>query len=177
MKRILVHLLLAAVLLPLAARAADPAFNGRWRLDVARSTALDGWSTLDLVISVDGPKVTLHHELTWHSTQVTATNVVDTAQPAVLVNFFRLDQRHMAVYARPKEAATVQAAWLDASRTLRVEALVPLETSQGNTTMRLYDEYRLGEGGTELVLIELHNTRDRALVYHFTKVPEEAAKK
>ena len=101
MKRILVHLLLAAVLLPLAARAADPAFNGRWRLDVARSTALDGWSTLDLVISVAGPKVTLHHDLTWHSTQVIATNVVDTAQPAALVNFFRLYQRHMAVYARP----------------------------------------------------------------------------
>jgi hypothetical protein len=177
MKRILVKFLLAAWLLPLAALAGDPAFNGRWRLDPARSTALDGWSTLDLVIQVEGPKVTLHHDLTWHTTKVTAINVVDTAQPAAVTNFFRLDQRHMAVYARPKEAAQVQAAWIDGGRTLRVEAQVPLETSQGDTTMRLYDEYRLGEGGGELVLIELHNTRNRALVYHFTKVPEEAARK
>lgn len=177
MKRILIQFLLAAWLLPLAAVAADPAFNGRWRLDPARSTALDGWSTLDLVIQVEGAKVSLLHDLTWHATKVTATNVVDTAQPAMVVNFFRLDQRHMAVYARPKEAAAVTAAWIDGGRTLRVEAQVPLETSQGNTTMRLYQEYRLGEGDSELVLMELHNTRDRALTYHFTKVPAEAATK
>ncbi len=177
MKRILLKFLLAAWLLPLAAMAGDPAFNGRWRLDTARSTALDGWSTLDLVISSEGAKVTLLHDLTWHSTKVTATNVVDTAQPAAVANFFRLDQRHMAVYARPGETAQVQASWIDAGRTLRVEAQVPLETSQGNTTMRLYDEYRLLEGGNELLLIELHNTRNRPLMYRFTKVPEEAAKK
>jgi hypothetical protein len=176
MKRILLKLLLAAWLLPLAAMAGDPAFNGRWRLDVARSTALDGWSTLDLIIQTDGGKVSLRHDLTWHATKVTATNVVDTAAPAEAGNFFRLDQRHMAVYARPKEAAHVTAAWIDDGHTLRVEARVPVEVSQGNTTMRLYDEYRLLEGGNELVLIELHSTRSRPLVYRFTKVPAEAAK-
>ena len=177
MKRILLKLLLVAWLLPLAAMAGDPAFNGRWRLDVARSTALDGWSTLDLVIQTDGSKVSLLHDLTWHSTKATATNVIDTTAPAEVGNFFRLDQRHMAVYARPKEAAHVTATWIDGGRTLRVEALVPVETSQGNTTLRLYDEYRLLEGGSDLVLIELHNTRSRPLVYRFTKVPAEAAKK
>ena len=177
MKRILLKLFLAAWLLPLAAMAGDPAFNGRWRLDPARSTALDGWSTLDLVISADGSHVTLLHDLTWHATKVMATNVIDTAQPAEVVDFFRLDQRHMAVYARSKAAAQVTAGWIDGGRTLRVEAQVPLETSQGNTTMRLYDEYRLLEGDSELVLIELHSTRSRPLVYRFTKVPAEAAKK
>jgi hypothetical protein len=82
----------------------------------------------------------------------------------------------MAVYARPKETARVQASWIDDGCTLRVEAQVPVETSQGNTTMRLYDEYRLLEDGQELVLIELHSTRDRPLVYHFTKVAAEALK-
>ncbi len=177
MKRTLLQLFLAAWLLPLAVFAADPGFNGRWRLDTARSTALDGWSTLDLVITVDGPKVTLFHDLTWHATKVTATNVVDTAQPALVKDFFRLDQRHMAVYARPGETTPVTAAWLDAGRTLRVEAQVPLETSQGNATMRLYQEYRLVEGDNELVLIELHHTRNRPLVYLFTRVPAEAAQK
>lgn len=173
----LMKFLLAACLLPLAAMAADSGFAGRWRLDPARSTALDGWSTLDLVITVDGSKLTMLHDLTWHATKVQATNVIDTAQQVDVLNFFRLDQRHMAVYARPKESAKVQATWLDEGRTLCVEGWVPLETSQGNTTMRLYEEYRLLEGDNELVLIELHNTRSRPLVYRFTKVPAEAAAK
>ncbi|MDB6092600.1 MAG: hypothetical protein JWM32_162 [Verrucomicrobia bacterium] len=177
MKRILLKSVLAACLLPLAALAGDPVFNGRWRLDPARSTALDGWSTLDLVISVEGSKITLLHDLTWHATKVTATNVFNSAQASEVKNFFRLDQRHMAVYARPNESAQVTSSWLDDGRTLRVEAQVPLETSQGNPTMRLYDEYRVLEGGNELVWIELHSTRSRPLVYRFTKVPTEAATK
>jgi hypothetical protein len=171
MKPSLLRLALGLGLLPLAVLAADPAFNGRWRLDVARSTALDGWTGMDLVISADGSKVSLRHDMTWHATKVTATNVVDTAQPTDLPGFFRLDQRHMAVYARAREATHVAATWIDGGRTLRVEAQVPVETSQGDTTLRLYDEYRLLEGG-ELLLIELRSSRPRPLVYHFTKVPE-----
>ena len=177
MKRTLLKFLLGLALLPLAALAADPSLNGRWRMDLARSTALDGWTTADLVIQADGSTVSLRHDMTWHATKVTATNTVDTAHPTEVVNFFRIDQRHMAVYARPQEAAHVQASWIDAGRTLRVEAQVPVETSQGNTTLRLYDEYRLLEGGNELLLIELHSTRDRPSVYRFTKVPAEAAAK
>jgi hypothetical protein len=176
MQRTLLKFLLGLALLPLAALAGDPAINGRWRMDPARSTALDGWSTVDVVIQLDDTKVGFTYDLTWHATKVTASQTVDTAQAVDIMNFFRIDQRHMAVYAQPKEAARVTATWLDAGRTLRIEAQVPLEISQGHTTMRLYQEYRLLEGGNELVLIELHNTRSRPLVYHFTKVPAEAAK-
>ena len=176
MQATLRKLLLGLCLLPLAALATDQSLNGRWRLDSARSTALDGWTTADLVIANDGTKVSLQHDMTWHATKVTATNTVDTAKAVELTNFFRIDQRHMAVYARPTEAAHVTAEWLDGGRTLRIQALVPLETSQGNTTMRLYNEYRLLEGGAELELIELHSTRERPLVYRFTKVPAEPLK-
>lgn len=177
MKTAFLKVLLGLCLLPLAARASDQSLVGRWRMDTARSTALDGWTTADLVISLDGSKVTLRYDMTWHATNVTASNTLDTAAAVDVPNFFRIDQRHMAVYGLPKESAHVTAGWLDGGRTLRTEALVPLETSQGNTTMRLYDEYRLLEGGKELLLIELHSTRERPLVYRFTKVPAEAAKK
>jgi hypothetical protein len=179
MKRTLLKLLLGLALLPLAALAGDPSLlDGRWRMDTARSAALDGWTTADLVITTDGNIIMFRYDMTWHATKVTAENTVKTNTAVEHPDFFRIDQRHMAVYARPKEAALVQpAVWLDGGRTLRVEAQVPVETSQGNTTLRLYDEYRLLEGGQELVLIELHSTRDRPLVYHFTKVPAEAAKK
>ena len=176
MKRTLLKLLLGLALLPLAALAGDPAINGRWRMDTTRSTALDGWSTADVVITTDGSKVGFRYDMTWHATKVTASQAVDTAQAVGITNFFRIDQRHMAVYARPTEAAHVTATWIDGGRTLRIEAQVPLEISQGNTTMRLYQEYRLLEGGNDLVLIELHSTRSKPLVYRFTKVPAEAAK-
>lgn len=177
MKRTLLKFLLGLSLLPLAALAGESTLDGRWRLDTTRSTALDGWSTADLVITTERSTLTFDYDMTWHATKVRASNAIDTAQATAITNFFRIDQRHMAVYARPKEAAHVQASWMDDGRTLRIEAQVPVETSQGNTTLRLYDEYRLLEGGQELVLIELHSTRDRPLVYHFTKVPAEAAKK
>jgi hypothetical protein len=174
MKRILLFCL---ALLPGTAVLANPAFAGRWRLDPAQSTALDGWTAADLVVQVRGTQVELRHDMAWRATKVTGTNTVDTAKPVEIPNFFRIDQRHMAVYAQPAKAARTVASWLDGGRTLRVEAQVPLEISQGETTMRLYSEYRLLEGDETLLLIELHSTRSRPLVYRFTKVPAEAAKK
>jgi hypothetical protein len=169
-------MILFAGLLPGWLLAANPALAGRWRLDVAQSTALDGWTAMDLVVRLDGTKVELRHDMAWRATRVTGINVVDTAATVAVPNYFRIDQRHMAVYAQPKKSAPTTAAWLDGGRTLRVEAHVPLEVSQGEATMRLYSEYRVLEGGQGLVLLELHSTRTRPLVYRFTKVPEEAEK-
>ncbi len=159
------------LLLPLAALAASP-LDGRWRLDPARSTALDGWTAWDLVISADGSRVSLRHDMQWRSTKVTATNLVDTAAPATVKDFFRVEQRHMALYPAKGGTTAVRAAWLDAGRTLRVEADTPIEISQGQANMRLYYEYRLIEGDRTLVLIELHSTRPQPLVYRFNRVTE-----
>lgn len=162
------------LLVPLLAAAAEPsAFTGRWRLDRARSTALDGWHEWDLVIAVDGARVSLAHEMKWGRTNFAATNVVDTAQAVTLPKFFRVEQRHMALYPAKGKSTPVRAAWLDAGRTLRVEAETPIEISQGETIMRIYSEYRLVEGDRELQLIELHSSRPRPLIYTFTKVSEK----
>jgi hypothetical protein len=129
---------------------------------------------MDLVIATDGARVALRYDMTWRSTKLTAVNTVNTDEPVEIADFFRIDQRHMAVYARPRQRARVQAAWLDGGRTLRVDAAVPVEVSQGDRTMRLYDEFRLMEGNGELELIELHSSRDRPLVYYFRKVSENS---
>jgi len=165
------HLLLLLLLVP-AAFAADTALTGRWRLDPARSTALDGWTAWDLVITAEGSRVSLRHDMQWRSTKVTTTNLVDTAAPSTVKDFFRVEQRHMALYPAKGGTTAVRAAWLDAGRTLRVEADTPIEISQGQANMRLYYEYRLIEGDAALVLIELHSTRPQPLVYRFTRVTE-----
>ena len=161
--------LLTSLLLASAAHATSP-FDGRWRLDKTRSTALDGWHEWDLVIQVTGNQVSLKHDMKWGRTEFSATNVVDTAKASSLSNFFRVEQRHMALYPAKDTVTPVRAAWLDDGRTLRVEADAPIEISQGQAVMRIYSEYRLLEGDRDLELIELHSSRPRPLIYHFTKV-------
>jgi hypothetical protein len=161
------------LLLPLAATAATSPLAGRWKLDRTRSTALDGWHEWELVISVEDSRVSLRHDLKWGRTDFSATNTVDTARPVTLPDFFRVEQRHMALYPAKGQPTPVRAAWLDAGRTLRVEADTPLEISQGQTVMRIYAEYRLVEGDQELLLLELHSSRPRPLVYRFTRVSGE----
>jgi hypothetical protein len=164
---------LLAVLLPVLTFAASSPFEGRWRLDKTRSTALDGWSEWDLVIHLDGTHVTLGYDMQWHSTQFSTANLLDTSQEISLPNFFRVEQRHMALYPAKGQSTPVRASWLDDKRTLRVEADAPIEISQGQALLRIYSEYRLVEGDRELILIELHSSRPCPLVYRFTKVSTE----
>lgn len=152
---------------------ANPDFNGRWRLDTERSSALDGWTAMDIGIEVRGKNVSITHDMRWRSTRVLKTNVVNTRRTVTIPDFFRIEQRHMAVYAPKVFKASVSAEWLDENRALRVEAEVPVEVSQGDRTIRIYSEYRLGEGGETLTLIELRSTRNNPLVYRFHRLPAD----
>ncbi|MBI2513134.1 MAG: hypothetical protein HYV96_14245 [Opitutae bacterium] len=167
-KKLLLRTLLLSAL-ALIAHAA-PNFQGLWRFDPTASTALDGWTAIDLAIRVDGSRVALEHRMTWRDTKLTKTNVFDTATPGELRDFFRIDQRHMAVYPAKDGVTRASAAWIDDGRTLRTEAIVPVEISQGETHLRVTTEYRVSEDGGTLTVIELHSTRNRPLIYVFRKV-------
>lgn len=166
-------LMTVGLLFPIIVSASNPYFEGRWRLDTERSTALDGWTAMDLILKVDGDKVAIEHDMRWRTTRVLETNTVNTRKPVSISNFFRIEQRHMAVYPPKKSKSKVSAEWLDDNRTLRVETTIPVEVSQGDATMRLYYEYRLGVGNDTLTLIELHSTRNSPLVYRFRKLPSD----
>ena len=164
---------LFALLVPLTVATAASPIEGRWRLDPARSSALDGWTAWDLLISVNGAEVTLQHDMQWRSTKVTGTNVLNTTQPTSTRTFFRVDQRHMGVYPQKEADTSLRASWIDGGRTLQLEATTPVEISQGRTSLRISSEYRVLEGNASLLLIELHHSRPRPLVYRFTKVEGE----
>jgi len=170
-KRILIGGIAALWLVALA--SANPEIAGRWQLDVARSSALDGWNKMDLVISLDGSVIALRHEMQWRSTKYEATNLVDLTQPVSSDHFFRIEQRHMAVYPTKGGVTKTTAEWIDGGRTLRTESMTPVEVSQGDVIMRITSEYRIGEGAESLTLIELHSSRQRPLVYIFRKVKTE----
>lgn len=168
----MLRLNLLFLLAPLLAHAASP-LDGRWRLDPARSTALDGWTAWDLVLKVEDNRVSIGHDMQWRSTKRSATNVIHLNAVTEMPNFFRVEQRHMAVYPAKNRPTSAKASWLDGQRTLRVEATTPVEISQGEAALRIYSEYRLVEGDRELLLIELHASRPRPLIYRFTKVTAE----
>lgn len=173
MKYFLLPPLIAAMFLPLALFAANPDFEGRWRLDKERSSALDGWTAMDLAMAIDGSRIEVTHDMRWRSSRVVESNVLDTEGSLEIEDFFRVDQRHMAVYG-PKEGVTAASArWMDDGDTLRVEAEVPVEVSQGTATIRIYSEYRVSEQGDALTLIELHSTRNNPLVYRFRKLADD----
>ncbi len=171
MKALPISLVLLCLLLSGTFSVANSNFNGRWQLIPDRSSALDGYTNMHLVLKVDGEQVDITHDMRWRTTRVVETNTVNTRKVVKIPNFFRIEQRHMAVYP-PKDAVSpVSAEWLDEGRTLRVEAMVPVEISQGDATIRIYSEYRLGVEGDTLTLIELHSTRNHPLVYRFKKLP------
>ncbi len=171
MKGSLFKFLLVWAAIPLAASLADSDWNGRWRLDSERSSALDGWTIMDIGIETNGSKVSITHDMRWRSTRVLKTNVVNTRRTVKIPDFFRIEARHMAVYAPKSFEASVSSEWLDEGRALRVEAELPVEISQGDGTIRIYSEYRLGEAGETLTLIEIRSSRNNPLVYRFRRLP------
>jgi len=158
--------------MPLAASAGNTALNGTWKLVPDRSSALDGWTNMHLILKLDGDAVDITHDMRWRSTtRVLETNTVKPGETVEITNYFRVEQRHMAVFPQKDAITPVSAEWLDGGRTLKVRAMVPVETSQGDVTMRIDCEYRLGSGDDTLTLIELHSTRNNPLVYRFIKLP------
>lgn len=173
MKGPLIKFILLWSVLPLVASLADSDWNGRWRLDVERSSALDGWTNMDIGIKTMGSKVSITHDMRWRSSRVLKTNVMNTRRTIKIPDFFRIEARHMAVYPPKSFAATVSSEWLDEGRALRVEAELPVEVSQGDATIRIYTEYRMGEGGETLTMIELRSSRNNPLVYRFRRLPAD----
>lgn len=173
-KRILMGGIVALFLAAFA--SANPELAGRWQLDPARSSALDGWNKMDLVFALDGSQIEVTYLMQWRSTKYRAANQLDTSKSVASDNFFRVEQRHMAVYPAKGGVTYTTAEWIDGDRTLRTETNTPVEVSQGDVNMRITSEYRIGEGGETLTLIELHSSRDRPLVYFFRKVKEEESK-
>ncbi|MCB1122280.1 MAG: hypothetical protein KJT03_12080 [Verrucomicrobiae bacterium] len=172
MKKLCLSLFFVYLFAPFLTAGTSNGFDGRWALIPERSSALDGWTNMHLILKVDGGKFEITHDMRWRSTRAIETYSVKPGRKMKVKNFFRIEQRHMAVYPHKNAVTAVSAEWLDNKRTLRVEAEVPVEVSQGNTVMRITYEFRLGVDDDSLTLIELHSTRDQPLVYRFKKLPD-----
>jgi len=164
---------LCLLVLLLAARvgAAEtaPALAGDWKIDLARGTELSPWKDYLLTITVDGDTVTLHRRLAWASREFSDQLTVRIGQTVTAPVEMWPDNRHLGAYISSAHTKRVHATWLDGRRLLRLSTDLVLETQQGSRDVNILGDYKVSASGQELTLTELRSTRNRPIVYVFTR--------
>lgn len=169
------HLVLGlALLLGTGGRthAAESPLAGTWRIDLAPSTELSPWKSFDLVIAVHGTAVTIERKLAWGRREFVDRADFDTAKPEnVLPIDWWADNRHLGAYIGSDHTRKVHATWLDAGRILRLSTDLVLDAQQGPRAVNILTDYKVSASGAQLTLTELRSTRNRPVVYVFTRLP------
>lgn len=148
---------------------ANPAIAGSWRIDRDASSAIDPWRRILLDITVDGGAIEIDRTVTTGrrtSTQLYPLQVGETVSVPIT---WWTGNRHIGAYIGGDGTESIQAHWLDDGQTLCLESRYILATSQGETPVRSYFEYRLSPDGDTLTVIELRSTRNLPIVHVFTR--------
>jgi hypothetical protein len=153
-----------------ACAAMEPALAGTWKFDPARSTELSPWKTYDLTIAVSGSQVTVDRKLAWGRRDYSDRLALDLARPETTAPLeYWPDNRHLGAYVGDQKTKRVRATWLDAGRILRLSTDLVLETQQGPRAVNILSDYKVSANGAQLTLTELRSTRNRPVVYVFTR--------
>jgi hypothetical protein len=169
--RLIASLLLLATALR-AASPAPPGLAGAWRIDPARSTELSPWRSLELRIAVDGERVSIKRSFSWGRRVFEEDLALDLRQPVARVPVaYWPDNRHLGAYIGGDKHKRVRAEWLDGRRVLRLSSDLVLETQQGPREVNILSDYKLSLSGGLLTLTEIRSTRQRPVVYVFTRIP------
>jgi hypothetical protein len=155
-----------------AAEAATPGLAGSWRIDAARSTDLSPWNSCALVITVHDTQVTIERKLAWGRREFADRIAIDTskAENVIPIDWWA-DNRHLGAYIGADHIRHVRAEWLDHGRILRLSTNLVLEAQQGPREVNVLSDYKVSASGAQLTLTELRSTRNRPVVYVFTRTP------
>lgn len=175
MRRFLCLGFLAATLLS-RVFAADPLptpLAGSWRYDPDRSTELSGWQTLQLVIAVDGPRVTLTRQYAAGRRTYEDVEAVDLSKTVNVVTADSWpDNRHIGAYLGGDKTKKIKFRVFNDGRLLRMSADFVLATQQGEYAANVLRNYKVSTNGSQLTLTELRNTRDDPIIYIFQRVTD-----
>lgn len=174
-------LLLALATAALAAAADLPApghpLAGTWHFDAARSTELSPWRDYVFTLTVDGDRVTIARQFGSGRRQFADTQTIDLSRldNDVPVTLWP-DNRHLGAYIGGDRTKHVRGEWLDAGRILRLSTDLVLSTQQGDRAVNILSDYKVSANGTRLTLTELRSTRNRPVVYSFTRATAAVSK-
>ena len=178
MRRLSCLVLLVTGLLPRLSAAEPDAhlLAGTWRYDATRSTELSSWGSLQLVIAVDGPRVTLTRHWTAGRRTFDEVTPLDLTRAinAVPVEWWP-DNRHLGAYIGGDRTKRIHATLMDGGRMLRLSSDLVLATQQGERAVNILSDYKVSANGSQLTLIELRSTRDEPIIYVFRRVTDAAA--
>ena len=151
-------------------QAADHPLAGTWHFDAARSTELSPWRDYVFTLTVDGDRVTIARQFGSGRRQFADTQTIDLTRPdnVVPVSLWP-DNRHLGAYIGGDRTKRVRGEWLDAGRILRLSTDLVLSTQQGDRAVNILSDYKVSANGTRLTLTEIRSTRNRPVVYSFTR--------
>jgi hypothetical protein len=152
-----------------AAAAASP-LAGTWRIDLTRSTELSPWKDYDLSLTIEGDQVKIHRRLAWGRREFSDAMTVAAGQTVTVPVEMWPDNRHLGAYIGGDRTKRVRAEWLDDGRVLRLTTDLILDTQQGPRPVNILSDYKVTANGAQLTLTELRSTRNRPVVYVFTRV-------
>lgn len=142
---------------------------GSWRIDLARSTELSPWKDYELTITTAGDTATIHRRLAWGRREFIDEMKVTPGRVENLPVAMWPDNRHLGAYIGGDRTKRVRAEWLDAGRVLRLSTDLVLSTQQGERAVNILSDYKVTANGAQLILTELRSTRNRPVVYIFTR--------
>lgn len=154
------------------ALATEPAsLAGAWRIDPERSTELNPWQDLTLTITVDGDRVDIRRHFSWGRRTFDEDIALDVSAPmnVVPVSWWP-DNRHLGAYIGGDKTKRIRATWLESRHILRLSADLVVSTQQGERAINVLSDYKVSANGAQLTLTELRSTRNRPVVYTFTRL-------
>jgi hypothetical protein len=163
----LLPLLLLALAAPLA--AAESLLAGSWRIDLARSTELSPWKDYELTITTEGDAATIRRRLAWGRREFSDAMTVSPGQAVTVPVALWPDNRHLGAYIGGDRTKRVRSEWLDGGRVLRLSTDLVLDTQQGARAVNILSDYKVTANGELLILTEVRSTRNRPVVYVFTR--------
>lgn len=154
----------------LPAAQANPGFAGEWVTDRELSSALDPFNRIELTIAVDGTTIEMVETYTTGRRRASNTYQLDTSVDTNIVPIdWWADNRHIGAFIGGDKTMRIRADWVDNGQTLRLESNYILQTSQGETPVRGYSEYRLSRDGERLTRIDLRSSRNLPVVRVFKR--------
>jgi hypothetical protein len=155
-------------------RADTSALAGEWKIDLERSTELSPWKDFRIVIAVVGDAVTVERHLAWGPREFVDSMTLHPGKAAETIPVVMWpDNRHLGAYISDAHTKQVRAESLDSGRLLRVSTDLVLETQQASRAVNILSDYKVSASGTQLTLTELRSTRNRPVVYFFTRAPSK----
>jgi hypothetical protein len=153
---------------PATALAENP-LAGSWHIDLSRSTELSPWKDYELTVTTEGDRTTLHRRLAWGRREFSDEMTVNPAAAVTVPVAMWPDNRHLGAYIGGDHTKRVRAEWLDAGRILRLSTDLILDTQQGARSVNILSDYKVTANGALLILTELRSTRNKPVVYVFTR--------